>query len=608
MVERQGTAYHIPCIKLYANDVPRQLEVNAPVGTPFENDVFVGESLFLHRPYPEQGDDWQYAEHFRGASRRWELRFQGVFKTDPGEVFFGAELAQGIAGGLQHTAFKWFLKFLIQIASFRGVSSHSSFEFTTREDGSEVRPHFVVPLFSAQAIQVTPKGKPPPSITRPMQETPKKDKTMIHLNTDDTFTFGFWFKHVDLVRWELCNILFNRSRDLKSLIGDQSLHLVAYSIRQGCKGDAHAECNRGQLLRMVCSPPEVPRERTESVLQRMRSGISLNGLRRIASFPSTERSMPIVRLFPGLPSESDGQVIPVNSSTGIPFETDLFVGEVLFLQRPSPEPSHDDWPYASHFKSSLRRWEMRCQGKFKRLPGSDIYFGAELRQDTSLTWSKRQVANWVLKVAKMLAELKGVWFHHCFNVVTQLDGSRLLPHYVSPIYAAEALYVTPAGETPPPITESILHNKVEEKKAVKFNLEDTYTIGLWNKQLDFTRWEIVNMPMGWTSSLTPFIGVQSIHMIAYALKRTDTDHDPHSDDNKNFILRLEVSPPTSNAEWACHRGLEPRVALGQAAATFHSTTEICGTKEFSDGNGIDSPRRRRKLTFPWLSRCCAWCR
>lgn len=265
--------------------------------------------------------------------------------------------------------------------------------------------------------------------------------------------------------------------------------------------------------------------------------------------------MPNAKLFVSNSPDAEGISIDVNSKAGIPFESEFFVGEMLFLQRPTPEPDHNHWPYAKHFSPTLRRWEMRCQGRFKKDPG-EVFFGAEMPREVNLTWSKQMMANWVLKVAKVLAAAKGVWFDYSFKLVRLSDGDVIRPHYVSPMCAAEALSVTPAGDTPPAITEGLQWQPLKVKRQIQVNTEDTFTIGLWNKQLDFARWQIVNMPLNWTSSFTPFIGEQPVHFIAYGL--SPNKDGLHTDSRKNIIMRLELSPCEFNSDWSCHQGTSRR--------------------------------------------------
>lgn len=304
--------------------------------------------------------------------------------------------------------------------------------------------------------------------------------------------------------------------------------------------------------------------------------------------------MPTARLFLSKDANEKGDCIEVNSATGIPFESKYFVGKMLFLQRPTPEPAHDDWPYAKHFRPTARRWEMRVQGRFKEDPG-DVYFGAEMPRDVSLSWQKQMLANWALKVARMLAAAKGVWFDYSFKL-EKLDSDVVLPHYVSPMSAAEALYVTPAGEEPPDITGSIAWNPLKEKQLIEVNTTDTYTVALWNKQLDFARWKIVNMPLNWTSSFTDFIGEQPVSLIAYGIERNNLDgkKNLHVKSKKNILMRLELAPCESNSDWLCHQGGRA-VSLAMRGKAEASTPDA-GTYNYL-----------KKSKTPSCLASCAWC-
>lgn len=604
-------ASKLPTVALYAGDGAGVfLEVNAERGTPFETDIFEGETLFLHRPDPEP-ENWRYAEHFRTASRRWEMRCQGVFKVDPGEVFFGAELEEDLKlANARHAAAKWLAKMVGRMAAWKGVACHYNFDMVRLDDGSEVRPHFVAPILTAQAIVITPKGQIPPPISRSFPETPLAEKLRMSLNTYDTFTFCFWFKQLDFARWELCNFPLGYRSSLDDFIEQRPIHLLAYGCERTERDvDIHADSSKKTMVRVVCSPPQDASAASNRPSVRRWSSNSFL-MRSMSDRPA---AMPTIRMY--LSAQDEGKMIDVNAAEGIRIENDIFVGEILFLQRPSPEPAHDSWPYAAHFRPTQRRWEMRCQGKFKvHVKADDVYFGAELSRDPSLTWLKRKTADWMLKVAKTLAYAKGVWFHHSFNAVRTPDGSVVRPHYVSPAFAAEALHRHPAGVTPPPITESVQQNKLAEKREVVVNLEDSYTIALWNKQLDFGRWQICGMPFGWTSPITPFIGDQPINMVAYVLKNPEVpDEELHADSNKRLLLRLEVSPPPISSGWSCHQGLraETGVITGIPASRLHSTAEFMGMQPVTSEGPDVPPSRCCNGLRSWLasvSPCFAWCK
>lgn len=232
-----------------------------------------------------------------------------------------------------------------------------------------------------------------------------------------------------------------------------------------------------------------------------------------------------------------GVPMEVNGVRGQRFENSFVQGEILFLQRPDPE--RNGWAHQSYFAAKSRRFEMRCQLAFKQDPG-DVFFAAEFAHPTPLTWTTRSIANWVVSVFQMLSAAKGVWFTYALDRTQLPNGDSMRPHCAFPIIATEAVCVTPYGETPPPITEPLPESTLAEKLSVQLNTQDTYTFAYWNANLDFARWQLVNMPFGWSSPLEPFIGEQAIELRAYSLLTTPEGSVPHADKTKRTIVRLVV--------------------------------------------------------------------
>ena len=76
---------------------------------------------------------------------------------------------------------------------------------------------------------------------------------------------------------------------------------------------------------------------------------------------------------------------PLNTRTGVPFETDLFQGKVLFILRPAGDPAQED-PYWNEkiFRDKQRRVIVQVQGKFKTQPQGILYAGGEVSEPMKL--------------------------------------------------------------------------------------------------------------------------------------------------------------------------------------------------------------------------------
>jgi len=76
---------------------------------------------------------------------------------------------------------------------------------------------------------------------------------------------------------------------------------------------------------------------------------------------------------------------PLNSRTGVPFDTELFQGKALFLLRPMTDPATED-PYWNEriFAHKQRRVIVQVQGKFKYKPQGILYAGGEISEPMKL--------------------------------------------------------------------------------------------------------------------------------------------------------------------------------------------------------------------------------
>lgn len=277
-----------------------------------------------------------------------------------------------------------------------------------------------------------------------------------------------------------------------------------------------------------------------------------------------------VRLVLGRPSHddtlgaADGVRLECNAQEAIPFEAGSLSGKVMFIQRPDPEPS--DWRYAKHFKNKLRRFEFRLQCKFKEDPGQDVFFGVELPKLVPLSWPLKMTVKWILTVVHMLCTERGVSYHYSLDAQQMPDGGTIWPHLSFPMLAADAIVRTPQGQVPPLLTGSFEKTPYDEKRKVVLNTEDTFTFAYWSKNADFVRWELCNLPLGWSSSFCNFIDDVPVHLTSYHTEQSIASGGYLTDKNKRYLMSLVLS----NKRATCHN----KRAQGESEATENTSLQV----------------------------------
>jgi len=137
------------------------------------------------------------------------------------------------------------------------------------------------------------------------------------------------------------------------------------------------------------SPPPPQQQQNEHVPGNDSQTVSDNATTSTSSFPSIDRSN--LPTFPSLDvrlMQKGGQLepdFPLNTREGVPFETDLFQGKVLFICRPPGDPERED-PFWNEriFKNKQRRVIMQVQGKFKQEIKGILYAGGEISEPMKL--------------------------------------------------------------------------------------------------------------------------------------------------------------------------------------------------------------------------------
>lgn len=107
----------------------------------------------------------------------------------------------------------------------------------------------------------------------------------------------------------------------------------------------------------------------------------------------------------------------------------------------------------------------------------------------------------------------------------------------------DQLMVTPPEEEPPDITQSFTVTPLSERLHIRNevlpgNTRDTVTFVYFSKYVDFARWEIVNMPFGWSAPFSTFIGEGTpLSLITY---RLNAEGGPHTKEMQYGMITMDL--------------------------------------------------------------------
>lgn len=201
------------------------------------------------------------SNYFRKKQRRFELQMQFKFKKVPdSNIFIGFFIDEQIQLGMVQRAFVnaalGFLQKKLKGSLHCNTTGDSPTEDEKR-NGNYERPHFAISLLQTlDRFVISPEGVTPPQLGTEIHEdldSMKRRKASgfsIAFNTRDTYTMCLWSAYVDFVKWKVVNLPMVRPFSISSVIGDQPLYVILYSInkQEGETKSAHSERNMNQIL------------------------------------------------------------------------------------------------------------------------------------------------------------------------------------------------------------------------------------------------------------------------------------------------------------------------------------------------------------------------
>lgn len=217
-----------------------RMDVNGESAFEFENEFFSGSVIVLHRAPDDYKGPYRYKNFFSGKKRRWELRWQGKFKTPlTAPVVFGAEILASKAPrhSFASRAFLSLLfKFSASLARNRGADLYTN--MVSDKDSELNIKYFHFPIHTSDLILGTPEGETPPSIasdsalsaTEVHTDCRSHFKSFTDVDTSKTYTFVFYSMYADFVSWDVCNVPIGlNGMSLNRLVGNQPISVVMRS-------------------------------------------------------------------------------------------------------------------------------------------------------------------------------------------------------------------------------------------------------------------------------------------------------------------------------------------------------------------------------------------
>ena len=238
---------------------------------------------------------------------------------------------------------------------------------------------------------------------------------------------------------------------------------------------------------------------------------------------------------------------PVNSPTAVPFENELFVGQVMLILRPE-DPTTDPYWNERIFSKKKRRFVFQLQGKFKRKPRGLVYAGAEISDPMKIGLVAKGMCSILLNLVRSFNSS----MHYCFGDKKGTEQA----HIVIPAWNFfENFVVTKAGETPPTMGEPFPESK-ENKDARKagktvadWNTEDTYSMSYYSMYIDFPTWKIVKVPVAPELDLRTFWNKSFLKIVLYENETPAKDGRHLTKDNSYFFaLKMRFYPDGNKHE------------------------------------------------------------
>lgn len=334
--------------------------------------------------------------------------------------------------------------------------------------------------------------------------------------------------------------------------------------------------------------------------------------------------------------------VPPNTTEGIPMETDCFAGKMVVMYR-DPDPRESGTgsgsPYAEYFNRRKRNWEVRVQGRFKRVPKGDMFIGIVLR-DFNYDQAIAGHSKIVKRAGMALVRSYDLYLSWGDRQKEANKPDAELSHLVTGMSGWDQIIITPSGREPPPISTELQdigdshglnferskmglanYSEAMDETFRNVSTEDTYTMCFWgvSQVIDLLAWQF---KIGTNISMARFFEESPLHVAMYELERPSNGNSGrnadqhHLESRKRYYLDLmfwsnAVDCPSlpsryifQDAPNGLGAGRSRPGSLGAAAAQGVQQRESHGrsVSPTSSTGSWSGPRTNRSLLATWSER------
>lgn len=250
--------------------------------------------------------------------------------------------------------------------------------------------------------------------------------------------------------------------------------------------------------------------------------------------------------------------VPNNSPLGVPFETDLVVGKVLFLHKSASGKKHC---HTDHFQGRKRQWELRFQFRFKRALRNRFFVGV-MPQELDLDQETSQTSRLAMKAALSLVPWEAYFAWGDRKEASKLPD-RELASCVTDLSACDMVIWTPPDKVVPTLSGDLLNvgeasgQNLQRRQmgirpyaqavndiAKNLTPEDTLTVAVWGFShfVDVIGWQLHLNRLFGAVPVTRFWGNSPAHFVAYELE-DEPDGTPskrHLESKKEYFVDFLV--------------------------------------------------------------------